>query len=409
LKTQLFQLFGKAVTRTLPAAIFAFFVSPTQAAESVMLTGMPDYAWYGGCFGTATGNLMGYWDRNGFPKFYTGPTSGGVAPLNNAGVNFGIRSLWASKAGLDGRPSDQFGHIDDYWIRYNNDLDLSYESSAPDPYLTAGRPEHEPDCISDFIGASQNKWKNLDNECDGNIDAFSFNYWDAEGNRRINYVPPPQGETPVRDIQSGLRAWTKFRGYEANVFSQLVDFNPDVTAGHGFTFDDLKAEIDAGYPVMLFLQNQEKSRAVPGLPRGNPLVHGMIAYGYVVADSGRKYVRYKNSWSGSGNNLIREWTSAQWEALLAVRGVIGFHPLPQITEITRNQKNLTIKWEGPSSTLANLLTSTSTSLHWYVVEQSPALSMNGFVPISDATTNREATVTNCCANAAFFRVRLVQP
>src|SRR5438552_18554802 len=100
---------------------FAFLAAclalrPLWGTESVMLTEVPDYLWYAGCFGTASGNLMGYWDRHGFPNFYTGPTAGGVAPLDSRGGNYGIRSMWASKAGEDGRPADQPGHIDDYWI-----------------------------------------------------------------------------------------------------------------------------------------------------------------------------------------------------------------------------------------------------------------------------------------------------
>src|SRR5690349_3576575 len=85
------------------------------AAENVMITDVPDYDWYAGCWGTAAGNLMGYWDRHGLPDFYTGPTGGGLAPLNTVGANEGIRSMWASKAGFDGRPNDQPGHTDDYW------------------------------------------------------------------------------------------------------------------------------------------------------------------------------------------------------------------------------------------------------------------------------------------------------
>ena len=69
----------------------------------VQLTDVPDYNWFAGCFGTASGNVAGYWDRHGFPDFYTGPTAGGVAPLSNCGTNIGIRSMWATKAGLDGR------------------------------------------------------------------------------------------------------------------------------------------------------------------------------------------------------------------------------------------------------------------------------------------------------------------
>ena len=84
------------------------------AYELVYLTGVPDYEWHAGCFGTATGNLMGYWDRHGFPEFYVGPTAGGVAPLNSFGANSGILSLWASEAGRDGRPANRPGHWNDY-------------------------------------------------------------------------------------------------------------------------------------------------------------------------------------------------------------------------------------------------------------------------------------------------------
>ena len=169
------------------------------------ILGVPDYDWYGGCFGTACGNLMGYWDRNGFPDYYTGPTAGGVAPLDASGVNVGIRSMWASRAGFDGRPASRPGHVDDYWRYYANDSVFSYEDTSADPYVLAGRPEHAPDCIGDFIGLSQKKFTNMNNECDGNIDAYSFVYWATNGERRTNF-------TQAVDIQSGLRSWAKFRG-----------------------------------------------------------------------------------------------------------------------------------------------------------------------------------------------------
>src|ERR1051325_8678598 len=78
-----------------------------RSAESVLLPDVPDYSWYAGCFGTASGNMMGFWDRHGLPNFYTGPTAGGVAPLNSCGTNVGIFSMWASKAGLAGRPMNK--------------------------------------------------------------------------------------------------------------------------------------------------------------------------------------------------------------------------------------------------------------------------------------------------------------
>lgn len=399
----------RAMTRICFYFLFFVFLVTGQSAvvSNVMLTGVPDYTWHAGCFGTGSGNLMGYWDRHGFPNFYTGPTAGGEAPLDSNGGNEGIRSMWASKAGFDGRPANQPGHIDDYWIS----SPASYESTDPDPYVTAGRPEHNPDCIGDFIGLSQKKWTNLNNECDGNIDAFSFVFWETNGARRANYVPPPQGNSPVPDIPSGLREWTKYRGYAGNVYSQLADFN--LPAGAGFTFDDLKAEIDAGYPVLIFMQPHNKfSRSMAKtnlMLRANPLLHGILAYGYVITDTETKFVRYKNSHGSSGDNSLSAWTAAIWYAALPVRGVIGYHPLPQITSITRTNETIHFKWHGPSSTLSNLVSHTSTAVHRYVIEKSTSLGPASFVPVSPPTTTLETTLTNCCDNTAFFRVSLLPP
>src|SRR3954454_20521274 len=105
---------------------------PVLGSENVFITDVPDYAWYAGCFGTASGNLMGYWDRHGFPNFYTGPTNGGLAPRNSNGANEGIESLWASKAGFDGRPADKPGHLDDYWEGFDDFYLSGYESAATD-------------------------------------------------------------------------------------------------------------------------------------------------------------------------------------------------------------------------------------------------------------------------------------
>ena len=159
----------------LALALAAFLASPGPPWPiQWYLTEVPDYSWFAGCFGTATGNLMGFWDRHGLPELYTGLAGGGVAPLNSSGDNVRIRSMWASAAGLDGRPANQPGHIDDYWDWYISNGNFSYESTVADEYLRLGRPEHTPDCIGDFIGLNQKKWTNLNNECDGNISTYSF-------------------------------------------------------------------------------------------------------------------------------------------------------------------------------------------------------------------------------------------
>jgi hypothetical protein len=385
------------------------FIAPSWSAVNVMLTDVPDYSWYAGCFGTASGNLMGYWDRNGFPDFYTGPTGGGLAPLNSNGTNQGIRSMWASKAGLDGRPANQPGHVDDYWAIYDDDFSYSYRSTAPDPYMLAGRPEHPPDCIGDFIGLSQNKWTDLNGECDGNIDGYAFVFWEPNGLRRVNYVPPLQNGVPVPDIPSGLKAWTEYRGYDCEVFSQLTDFNPAVLPGNGFTFEDLKSEIDAGYPVLLFQQAfDQHSRPMPGMERANPLIHGLLAYGYYITDNGEQYVRYKTSWGSSGDNTFSKWNAGFWQANLPVRGVIGFRPLPQITRIVRTNDSLSIEWHGPSATISNLVTRAAIPLHTYVIERAASLEAGDFVAVTDPSTNQSVTLKDCCGEeAGFYRLRLI--
>lgn len=394
-------LFGATALLGIPA------FQPTHADANVTILDVPDYAWHAGCFGTASGNLMGYWDRNGYSNFYTGPTGDGVAPLNSIGANVGIRSMWASRAGFDGRPLDQPGHIDDYW-EFFTDFGYSYESSAPDPYTLLGRPEHAPDSLGDFMGASQNKWTNLDGECNGNIDAFGFNFWDKTGERRWNFSPPPQNGKEVRDIQSGIRRWVNWRGSEVDVFSQLVDFNPETPAGSGFTFEDLKAEIDAGYPVILFLQNPGQfSRTVLGVPNMNPNVHAMVAYGYAETTGAYQVVQYRTSWA-SGDLNFSFWGPQGWEAGLSLRGVIGVRPLPKIIGFERNAGNLTVRWEGPSSTLYDNLSFQTRELHRYVLEKATAVE-GPYAPVSSPRTTMEAVVADCCEGNAFFRVRLLGP
>jgi hypothetical protein len=378
----------------------ALLASTGRASTNVYLLDVPDYDWFYGCMGTASGNLLGFWDRHGFPDFYTGPANGGVAPLTTDGANAGIISLWASKAGRDGRPITQLGHVDDYYV--------SYEATGPDPYVTAGRPEHLPDCVADFIGMDQLKWTNLANECRGNIDGYCFVYWETNGLKRVNYAPTDADGTPVRDVQSGLRAWTQYRGYDCTVFTQLTDFNPTKPADQGFTFADLKAEIDSGYPVLLFLQNfGQHSRTIGSAINVNPPIHSMLAYGYYIADSGTPYVRYMTSWA-SGPTVLSLWGPQIWQASLPVRGVIGYHPLPKIRQCSMSAGNLLLQWDGPAADLYDSSIGTITRVHGYVVEMSPSITPPNFSDVSPVLTTNVFTIQNA-PTPAFFRVRLVKP
>lgn len=383
------------MSRTLIFSLACAAAFSGSAADHVFIKDVPDYPWHAGCFGSACGNLMGYWDRNGFPDFYTGPTGGGLAPLNSSGENVGIHSLWASQAGVDGRPLNKPGHIDDYWDYY--------EGAQVDPYVRAGRAEHEPDCVGDFMGASQNKWTDLGGgECNGNLDAFSFNFWDKSGARRVDFEPPVLNGTQARDLQSGFRKWAASRGYKAEVFSQMPNFSSEIPVGTGFTLEELKAELEAGYPVMLFLQLPGQfSRTVDGKARMNPLVHGMLTVGYYMGLDGSTYVQYRTSWGGDG---VAQWKAEPFEVGMNLRGVIGFHPEPKIRDVAKTTEGFRIRWDGPSSTV--VYDSTELPVHWYVVERADTVT-GIYTAVSEASPNRETVVANCCDGNAFFRVKLL--
>jgi hypothetical protein len=370
------------------------------AQQFKYLTEVPDYEWHAGCFGTASGNLAGFWDRHGMTNFYSGPTGGGVAPLSSRGANRGIFGLWASQAGVDGRPAGEPGHIDDYWV--------TYESPANDPYVTFGRPEHAPDCIGDFIGLSQKKWTNMNDECDGNIDAFSFVFWDKTGNKRSNHYQTNNNQY-VPDIPSGLREWAKYRGYEVDVFSQLPSFSPEKTGAGGFTYADMKAEINAGYPVLLFLQPPgEFSRTLGSMTKANPEIHGVMVWGY-YEDPGAglpQGIQIRTSW-GSGDGVFENFANGPLGILggYRIRGVIGFRPKPKIVHFNRDGGNISLAWDGPSSQLTDAITGSTTTVHRYQVEAKTSLNDLKWTAIGSPTTDRTATVPD--TGAAFYRVSLL--
>jgi len=369
-----------------------------RAQTYVYLTEVPNYQWEYGCFGTATGNLIGFWDRHGLPDFYTGPTTGGVAPLTTTG---GIRSLWASEKGFDGRPANKMGHADDYWA--------GYENTGADPYVIAGRAEHAPDCIGDFIGLSQKKWTNLNGECSGNIDAFSFVFWDKKGLRRINNYTT-NGSAYIPDIASGLREWARHRGYDADVFTQLSSFNLERRTANGFTYADVKAEILAGYPVLCMLQpTNEFSRYIGTMTNANPEIHGVMIYG-LLDDPSSGYVSnvlIRTSWASGGEQAM-PWSLSPWLGLWPVRGVIGFHPKPKVRRITRSGGNVTLTWEGPSSQLYDAIAGTNSApLQLYRVQRATNLSPPNWTDVSLASPDRTATVSDDGASSAFYRVKLL--
>ena len=198
---------------------------------------VPAFDWTYGSSITSAGMLFGYYDRNGYPYFYTGPTNDGVCPLTNAvwghstygSVTSGNCPIVASKKGIDSRTDN--GHVDDYWKALD---------STADPYFSGGWTQHSPlDCAADFMGANQyQNWNNIDG-------ATTFRYY-SDGTPYYD----PSDESYERDGTHGMKLFAEYCGYtcpDTGVFNQLIDtYQPG-----GFTFAQYMDEIDAGRPVLI--------------------------------------------------------------------------------------------------------------------------------------------------------------
>ena len=134
---------------------------PNSVAGTHSLT-VPAYRWVFGCSAVSAAMIAAYYDRNGYPNIYTGPTNGGVMPMDDSswpewtdvtGTPYPSVPLAASQKGVDGRTTR--GSIDDYWVQDG--------STASDPYITKGWTEHTwGDAIGDYMYTSQSKYNNID-------------------------------------------------------------------------------------------------------------------------------------------------------------------------------------------------------------------------------------------------------
>jgi hypothetical protein len=170
----------------------------------------------------------------------------------------------------------------------------------------------------------------------------------------------------------------------------------------------LKREIDAGYPVMLILQNPgQLYRDLPGMPHANPDIHAMLAYGYLEDTDGTQFVWYRTSW-GDGENHGSLWAPQIWEARMTLRGVITYHPAPKFTSITRTADGVLLKWDGPASVLTDNASGTTWAANWYLLERADSLG-GEFVPTGPATAAQEIKIAPGSGNAAFYRLRVLTP
>ncbi len=231
----------------------------TGDSEGNIIQNFPAFGWVFGCSAVSGAMIAAYYDRNGYPNMYDGPTNDGVMPLTDTawptwsdasgdGRVFPNNPLIASHMGVDGRTTR--GSIDNYWV--------SYGSTVQDPYITNGWPEHTwSTAIGDFMKTSQSKYGNKDS---------STRLFTPNNNQKLTCTQmettPAQGGGLVMDFDGtyGRKLFYEARGYTV---TECYNQHTDNQYAGGFSFADFKAEIDAGRPVFF---------SVTG--------HSMVAYGY---------------------------------------------------------------------------------------------------------------------------------
>lgn len=216
------------------------------------LLDVPNFKWVFGSAPTSAAMLAGFYDRTSLPNVYTGPTDAGVIPLtedddwtewSDGTAVFPSNPLVASRQGTDGLTSR--GTIDDYWIEM--------DSTQPDPFITNGWEEHSyGTAVGDYMRTSQSSY--------GLADGSTYiNFW-PEGSPLTCSLMASNG---YPDGLLGVASFFAARGYGVtDCYTQLVDTQG---AADGFTYNDFKAEIMAGHPVLIHLKYGDHAQTMLGI------------------------------------------------------------------------------------------------------------------------------------------------
>lgn len=261
------------------------FFPESSPEKGVKILNVPAYKWVYGCSAVSAAMIAAYYDINGYPNIYTGPTNNGVMPMDDSiwgtwkdgsGTQYVLNPLVASKNGLDDRTIR--GSIDDYWVKY--------KSTLPDPFITGGWTEHSyGDAVGDYMHTSQSSFHLSDGSTRFKGAFFPISC-DA-----INLLSPEDGTV-------GLRNFYTDRGYAVtNCYAQYTNN----IQGGGFTFEQYKAEIDAGRPVLIYLWSSSIGHSIVGVgyDDSDQTVYLHDTWDYAVHE-----MKWGGSYSGMGLNMV---------------------------------------------------------------------------------------------------------
>jgi len=198
--------------------------------------------------------VMGYYDRYGYDgSLYDNLVPGGVAEIST----FGSSPTLAD--GIIASP----GHRSDF---YSGGLNASGDDVSP--------PFHDFDSLADFMGTSQ--------DSAGNINSETTFWWNDDNSRLYESEIYDYGPSYYNSSgMYGVGEYLEYAGYDAEVlYNQRIFGYDEIQAG--FTFDQYKAEIDAGRPVLLHITT-----------------HNLLGYGYI---DGTDTINVYDTWGSDGQN-----------------------------------------------------------------------------------------------------------
>ncbi len=317
---------------------------------ATLLPDFPSFNWVFGCSAVSAAMIAAYYDRNAYPNLYTGPTHGGVCPVTDTlwptwldGVfdRYPNNPLIASHQGVDGHAGR--GSIEDYWV--------SYGSSAKDPYITKGWPQHTwSDAMGDFMKTSQSAYDNTDG-------ATSFYNFTSSPNKLTCDAMENYGVAHT-DGTYGRKLFYEERGYEvAECYSQMTDNK----IGGGFSFADYKVQIDAGHPVLINLEG-----------------HSMVGFGYNGTN-----MLIRDTWDSNPNNIYSMPWGGSYSGMdlysISIVRLEDPYSEPTVTPMLTNAYTLT-PTSTPTLMPTGMPTATPTSSPTSIATQTPSLTRTPVTP-----------------------------
>lgn len=263
--------------------------------NAVILSDVPKLDWCYGCSATSAAMIAGFYDRNGYPNMYSGPTNGGVFPPTNSSWGYEECPLSATHQGYDGLGT--WGHVNRFWTNYGY--------SGDDPYGSSNPTSTYENCTTDFMGTNQDYWNNVDG-------ATTFFHY-PDGSPLHNYSGDESASRRLRDGIRGFRLFMESRGYQVTTnYNQAIYGYEGNT--QGYTLAQYRQSIDNGIPIMIHIEG-----------------HTMVGVGY---ESTNSTIYIHDTWDHNLHNMT--WGGSYSGGVHYAVSVIELVPSAQYSTITWN-------------------------------------------------------------------------